>query len=170
MKLKVIATMCLMWAIVMVSPLTTVSVFAQTKQTKDNKKKKQVGSDTVSSTKGATGSKGADSDPNIKSGEAANDMDAPNGLPTTKGGGKGKGAAYDCEVQLDNWSAWNVKIYINGNYRGYLSAGAESTLYYTPGQTTIYARADFTDGTYYYWGPKTYSCGANQYIYFKMNP
>ena len=169
MKLNLIATMCLMWAIVMVSPLTTVSVFAQTKQTKDNKKKKKAGGDEVSSSKSATGSKGGDTDPNIKEGEAANNMEAPGTLPTAKGG-KSKGAAYDCEVQLDNWSAWIVKIYINGAYRGYLSAGAESTLYYTPGQTTIYARADFTDGTYYYWGPKTYNCGANQYIYFKMNP
>ena len=171
MKFKLIATMCLMWAIVMVSPLATMSVSAQMKQTKDNKKKKKVGSDEVSSSKGASNSKGSDTDPNIKEGgEMMNSMDAPGTLPTAKGGGKGKGAAYDCEVQLDNWSAWNVKIYINGEYRGYLSAGGESTLYYTPGQTTIYARADFTDGTYYYWGPKTYTCGANQYIYFKMNP
>lgn len=162
--------MCLMWAIVMVSPLTTTSIFAQTKQTKDDKKKKKAGGDEVSSAKGASNSKGSDTDPNIKEGEMANDMNAPGSMPTAKGGGKSKGAAYDCEVRLDNWSAWNVKIYINGAYRGYLSAGGESTLYYTPGQTTVYARADFTDGTYYYWGPKTYSCGANQYIYFKMNP
>ncbi|MCY7377474.1 MAG: hypothetical protein LH472_16070 [Pyrinomonadaceae bacterium] len=169
MKLKLIAAMCLLNLVMAGSPLMSSSVFAQAKQTKDNKKKKQVG-DTVSGTKGTSGSKGADSDPNIKQGEMLNDADAPMGLPTAKGGGNSKGAAYDCEVQLDNWTGWNVKIYINGNYRGVLSGGAESTLYYTPGQTTIYARADFTDGSYYTWGPKTYQCGANQFIYFKMNP
>ena len=172
MKLKLIATMCLMWAVVMVSPLQSVSVFAQAKQTKDtkNKKKKKVGSDEVSATKGMSNSKGSDTDANIKQGEMLNDANAPSGMPSAKGGGNSKGAAYDCEVQLDNWTAWNVKIYINGYYRGVLSGGGESTLYYTPGQTTVYARADFTDGTYYTWGPKTYTCGANQFIYFKMNP
>lgn len=169
MKLKLMTAMCLLALVLIGSPLTASTTFAQAKQTKDNKKKKQVG-DTVKATKGMSNSKGSDTDPNIKQGETLNDIDALMGMPTAKGGGKGKGAAYDCEVQLDNWTAYNVKIYINGNYRGFLSAGGESTLYYTPGQTTIYARADFTDGTYFTWGPKTYSCGANQFIYFKMNP
>ncbi len=161
--------MCLLGLVLAGSPLTAADVFAQAKQTKDNKKKKKVG-DEVKAAKGMSNSKGSDSDPNIKQGEMTNDADAPGGLPASKGGGNSKGAAYECEVQLDNWSAYNVKIYINGNYRGYLSGGGESTLYYTPGQTTIYARADFTDGSYFTWGPKTYECGANQYIYFKMNP
>ena len=169
MKLKLMTAMCLLALVLVGSPLMVSTTFAQAKQTKDNKKKKQVG-DTVKATKGMSNSKGSDTDPNIKQGETLNDIDALMGMPTAKGGGKGKGAAYDCEVQLDNWTAYNVKIYINGNYRGFLSAGGESTLYYTPGQTTIYARADFTDGTYFTWGPKTYSCGANQFIYFKMNP
>ncbi|MDQ2747216.1 MAG: hypothetical protein M3T96_08160 [Acidobacteriota bacterium] len=168
MKLKLMIAMCLLGLVIAGSPLTASSVFAQ-KQTKMNKKKKKVG-DEVKATKGVSKSKGSDDDPNIKQGEMMNDMDALMGLPTAKGGGKGKGASYDCEVQLDNWSAYNVKIYINGNYRGFLSGGGESTLYYTPGQTTVYARADFTDGTFFTWGPKTYDCGANQYVYFKMNP
>lgn len=169
MKIKLMFAMSLLGLVMAGSPLMSSTAFAQVKQTKSNKKKKQVG-DEVKGTKGMSNSKGSDSDPNIKQGEMMNDMDALMGLPTAKGGGKGKGAAYDCEVQLDNWTAYNVKIYINGNYRGVLSGGGESTLYYTPGQTTIYARADFTDGSYYTWGPKTYSCGANQFIYFKMNP
>ncbi len=169
MKLKLMIAMCLLGLVLAGSPLMSSNVFAQAKQTKDNKKKKQVG-DTVKGAKGMSNSKGSDTDPNIKQGEMLNDMDALMGLPTAKGGGKGKGAAYDCEVQLDNWTAYSVKMYVNGNYRGFLSGGGETTLYYTPGQTTIYARADFTDGSYYTWGPKTYECGANQFIYFKMNP
>ena len=169
MKFKLMIAMCLLGLVLAGSPLMSSTAFAQAKQTKANKKKKQVG-DEVKGAKGMSNSKGSDSDPNIKQGKTLNDIDALMGMPTAKGGGKGKGAAYDCEVQLDNWTAYSVKMYINGNYRGFLSAGGESTLYYTPGQTTIYSRADFTDGSYYTWGPKTYECGANQFIYFKMNP
>ena len=169
MKLKLMFAMCLLGLVMAGSPLMSSTASAQVIRTKNNKKKKQVG-DEVKGTKGMSSSKGSDDDPNVKQGETLNDVDALMGMPTAKGGGKGKGAAYDCEVQLDNWTAYNVKIYINGYARGYLSGGGETTLYYTPGQTTIYARADFTDGSYYTWGPKTYDCGENQLIYFRMNP
>ncbi len=162
----------LMWAVLFSSPLQsisgTVTVMAQNSKDVKKKKKKLQESVTVTASKG-TSSKGGDADANITQAEMPNVIDMKMDLPISKGGGKGKGGgASDCEVQLDNWTSWNVKMYINGNFRGTLSGGNESYLYYTPGKLTLYARADFSDGSYLYWGPKSYTCLENQYVYFKM--
>lgn len=123
----------------------------------------------VTGTKSEAGSKSGSADPNVKSEFEPNDPDTPMTVPASKGGGGSKGAGGNCKIMLDNYTNYAIQIYINGIYKGVLYGGNESTLYYTPGQVTIYAKALFSDGSFTYWGPTTYSCGSNQYVYYKMN-
>ncbi len=133
------------------------------------KKYKQAKSVEVKGTKKEAGGKGAEDDPNIKEGFTENDPDTPMTVPASKGGGGAKGGGGNCKITLDNFTNYAVQIYINGVYKGVLYGGNESTLYYTPGSVAIYAKAPFSDGSFTYWGPTTYDCGDNQYIYYKLN-
>lgn len=115
----------------------------------------------------APASRGAEADPNIKNDKQTNDPNAKGTPPTQKGGVTTRGGG-NCEVRLDNWTDYLIKIYVDGIYRGMLDRYGDGVVYVGVGETVVYARADFDDGSYLYWGPKTYSCGPNQYIYFKM--
>lgn len=110
--------------------------------------------------------RGTEKDPNIKDDSQLNDPAVKIDPPPSKGGGKTRGNL--CEVRLDNWTKLIIKIYIDGKYRGTVGPFDDAVGYAIPGETSVYGRADYTDGTYSYWGPKTYSCSPGQYIYFKM--
>lgn len=176
MKLKLTTALCLMWSIVLFSPMTAMTAFAQDSmkiQTKDDKKKKKKQKRQeveLKAMKNTMTGKGMESDPNIKEGEALNTPNAPQNPPMSKGGmSNSKGsAAYDCEVQFDNRTSLNIKTYVNGRYRGAMGGYDDALLHIYPGNITVYARADFSDGTYWSWGPQNYTCGENQYILFKM--
>lgn len=59
-----------------------------------------------------------------------------------------------CNVQLNNRTSYFIKLYLNGNYAGTVGPYGYLYSWITKGPTTFYARADFVDGTYLYWGPK----------------
>lgn len=108
-------------------------------------------------------------DKNIKQGEKANSPNAKVDPPAAKGGtsrGKGDG----CRVEFDNSTSWFIKVYVDGAYRGTMAPWDDSYVYVYPGDTRVYARADFTDGSYRYWGPREYDCRDGQYINFRMLP
>jgi len=105
-------------------------------------------------------------DPHIISDTQLNDPSAKVDPPQSKGGAVTRGGT--CEVRLDNWTNLIIKIYIDGRYRGTVGPYNEAVGYAYAGETEVYARADYTNGTYSYWGPKSYSCNDGQYIYFKM--
>lgn len=106
-------------------------------------------------------------DKNIKKDEVANNAKGPKATAPRKKGGKTRGG-YGCEVRLDNSTGWVIKIYVDGIYRGAMGAYDDSTVTVQAGLTRVYARADFTNGTYKYWGPSDYRCLDNQYINFRM--
>jgi len=106
------------------------------------------------------------SDANIKHGEMANNPTAKRGAPPTKGG-KARGAS-GCRVQFDNSTDLYIKVYVDGSFRGTMGPWDDSYVYVLPGITKVYARADFTDGSFRYWGPKEYDCGTDEYINFRM--
>ena len=110
--------------------------------------------------------RGAEKDPNIKDDTQLNDPAVKIDPPPSKGGVKTRGNL--CEVRLDNWTKLIIKIYIDGKYRGTIGPFDDAVGYAIPGETSVYGRADYTDGTFSYWGPKTYNCSSGQYIYFKM--
>lgn len=170
MKKTLLVALSLVLAMFALSFVQPSVAYGQEKDVKPPKadKYKQSKSVAVSGEKKEAGSKSGTSDSNIKQEYAENDPDTPMTVPSSKGGGGSKGAGGNCKIMLDNWTNYAVNIYINGVYKGILYGGNESTLYYTPGSVTIYAKAPFSDGSYYYWGPTSYTCGSNQYIYYKM--
>lgn len=96
---------------------------------------------------------------NVK-GEKANNNQA-------KQSGEVYGSQYS-DVVIDNWTNYYIDIYINGNYRGTVSPWDKRTTWAIPGTNRLYAKAPFTDGTYYYWGPHETYTG---YSYtWKLNP
>lgn len=115
----------------------------------------------------APASRGSEPDANVKNDKQTNDPSAKGTPPSSKGGNATRGGG-NCEVRLDNWTNYLIKIYVDGIYRGVLDRYGDAVVYVGVGETRVYGRADFDDGSYLYWGPKTYDCGANQYIYFKM--
>jgi hypothetical protein len=161
MKIKIILSLCMTLAIAMVMSSMNVSVYAQ-----KGKRKVQKTVD-LTSQKGDAARGG--NDENIKTGEMANDMNTKIPPPASKGG-TSRGGSYDCEVQFDNYTDWRVKVYVDGVYKGTVGAWDSANTYVSPGSTSVYARADFNDGSFLYWGPKTYNCGPNQYIPFKIKP
>jgi len=86
--------------------------------------------------------------PNSKSGPAAS-------APPAKGGEKGKGLGPGyAEVTFNNFSPWYVKCYVDGNYRGTIAPWGALNFPTGNGPTSLYARADFDDGSSYRWGPR----------------
>lgn len=174
MKKTLLVTLSLVLAMFALSFVMPSAAYAQDTKEKPikmpkSKTYKKASESEVTSTKMEATGKGMADDPNIKQEFEPNDPDTPMTVPASKGGGGSKGAGGNCKVMLDNYTNYAVEIYINGDYKGVLYGGSESTLYYTPGSVTIYAKAPFSDGSYKYWGPTTYSCGSNQYVYYKMN-
>ena len=89
---------------------------------------------------------------NIKEGEKTNTKDATVPAPPEKGG-KARGAGG--YTVISNWTPWYVKIYGNGVYQGTVGPWQDGSIYTGDQCPILYGQADFDDGTYKYWGPKT---------------
>lgn len=161
MKSRVFAVACLLFAALIIP--ATQSALAQKSKSQGGKPKVIE----MKATKSTTRGEGAD--PNIKDDKQTNDPKSEMAAPEKKGGARTRGGGY-CEVRLDNRSRWFVKVYVDGTFRGTMGPFGDSVAYTLPGETRVYARSDFDDGTFIYWGPTNYSCYSGQYIYFKMNP
>jgi len=107
-------------------------------------------------------SRGAGQDPNIKHKSEANDPKAMVAAPASKGGAKTRGAT--CVLVIDNWTSWKVQFYADGDYEELIAPWGESR-YTFSGSHTLYARADFTDGSVLTWGPRTAACEGNGFVY-----
>jgi hypothetical protein len=96
----------------------------------------------------------------------ANDKSKPAAAPK-KAMGEVYGSDYS-DVVIDNWTGYYIDIYVNGNFRGTIAPYDEKVTWAIPGSNTLYGKATFRDGTYYYWGPKSTVTG---YSYtWKLNP
>lgn len=69
-----------------------------------------------------------------------------------------------CQVHVDNRVNLWVKVYVDGDFRGMVSPYGDGYTLAISGPTRLYARADFTDGTYSWWGPITTDCPDGQTI------
>jgi len=115
--------------------------------------------------------RGSSVDPNIKEESQVNTAGQEAVGPESKGGkSDARGAGRLCRVAFDNYTQWRIKVFVDGTYRGLVGPYGDGTTFTLPGPTRVYARADFDDGSYLYWGPKDYTCLSGQYIYFKMDP
>lgn len=173
MKFKLMAVLFFVAAVLILSPFQTTGVFAQKTgkdkmadkpKTKTTNSQKQEVVELKSNKGTAVGD-----DPNITTEELPNKPNSTGTPPATKGGNS-KGAA-GCKVVFDNYTNWRLKLYVNGVYRGTVGGYDDAYLYVSPSpNVVVYARADFDDGSYLYWGPSSYDCRPNQFIYFKTNP
>jgi hypothetical protein len=91
-------------------------------------------------------------DPNIKTPELpAND-------PSQADAKKPEAKRGACRVTVDSYRNLYIKIFVDGDYKGVVSPLATDYTYAISGPTRLYARADFTDGSYSFWGPETFYC------------
>lgn len=93
-------------------------------------------------------------DENIKKDRQPNDPNAKVEAPPEKGGPKSRG--YACHLDIDNRTPWIIDIYVDGNYRGQVSRYGDLVGYVGCGDTRLYGRATFTDGSEKTWGPTVY--------------
>lgn len=166
MKASLLTIACLVFGVLLISTAPSASSQNTNSSAKQEDKSQKVIE--LKATK-APATRGAEPDANIKSDKQTNDPSAKSEAPSKKGGAATRGGG-NCEVRLDNRTNLLIKIYVDGIYRGTLSPYGDGVVYVGVGSTSVYARADFEDGSYLYWGPSTYSCGPNQFIYFKMVP
>ncbi len=167
MKASLLTIACVVFAALLIS--TPQAAWSKNTNNAQKEKGRTEKGRTVIELKGTKGAatRGSEADPNIKSDKQINDLNDQAEAPAQKGGVATRGGG-GCEVRLDNRTSLFIKIYVDGAYRGTLSPYGDSVVFVLPGETHVYARADFDDGTFYYWGPSAYACGAGQYIYFKM--
>jgi hypothetical protein len=67
-----------------------------------------------------------------------------------------------CKVHYDNRSNLHVATYAEGIYRGDVAPWGDLYTYVIGGQTRLYARAGFTDGSVSTWGPRLVECPAGR--------
>jgi hypothetical protein len=112
---------------------------------------KKAASDKPSHSRGSADAR----DPNIKNQNMVNKVNPDIPAPPSKGGTSRQGV---CMVHVDNHTNLIVKIYVDGSFRGVMSPWGDLYTYTGAGSTALYARADFDDGTYNYWGPRQVDC------------
>ncbi len=109
----------------------------------------------------ATKARGDAPDENIKSKSEKNDPSSKVAPPPDKGGAKTRGGA--CGLHVDNRTRWIIKIFVDGHYRGAVGPyGDVGGVVGSGWPTTLYARADFEDGTVMKWGPKMFNCESSE--------
>lgn len=118
----------------------------------------------VSAKKGKA-SKGGDS--NIKTRRAPNSANHTKKAPPTKGGPATKGSWGKLTVK--NYTGYIIDIYVDDDYSGTVDDYGDAEGDFSTGYHTLYARADFDDGTYLYWGPESVYIGSNGFIW-RLNP
>jgi len=83
---------------------------------------------------------------------------APIPAPAQKGGEKARGQVSTCIVHFDNRTDLWIKGWVDGEFEGVTPPYGDLYAYAIAGGTQLFARADFDDGTYLYWGPTIVSC------------
>jgi len=115
----------------------------------------------------ATKSRGAGADENIKSHSDKNDPKASIPAPANKGGEKSRGGI--CGVKVSNWTPWKVQLFVDGDYIALVGPYGDVDVVTGSGVTRVYARADFTDGSVNYWGPRSFNCAAGEIYTWKLS-
>jgi hypothetical protein len=103
--------------------------------------------------KKARGEESADA--NIKTRRAANDPAASVPAPASKSGEKS--ATMGCTVHVDNRTSLYIDVYLDGDFRGTVGPWGDLNRSVICGGTRLYARANYTDGSYSSWGPQVES-------------
>jgi hypothetical protein len=92
-------------------------------------------------------------DPNVKTTRGNNN--------TQRGSTRGSSTRW-CGIYWDNYTDLYVDVFVDGEYEGTVAPMGELQTYAIAGATRVYARADYDDGSYDYWGPNTFTCNAGR--------
>lgn len=114
----------------------------------------QTGEDQASKSRG-----NANTDANIKSMSALNSPGQKAIAPEGKGDGKSRGSS--CSVNFENYTPWKIQCYIDGYYYGLVHGYGSGSASITPGSASLYAVADFDDGSRLTWGPRSITCSGS---------
>ena len=114
-------------------------------------------------TKASVGRGPAGSDANIKSATVDNRRaDAEKiPVPPAKGGALTRGGGEWCGMRVSNSSPLHANVYLDGAYWGTTPAYGDLAGWMRCREMRVYARANFDDGSYYYWGPTSVSLKGN---------
>jgi hypothetical protein len=117
--------------------------------------------ETVTKASAARGPLSADA--NIKSASSDNRRDVANKIPIPpdKGGPLTRGGGELCSMRVSNSSPLHASVYIDGEYWGTTPAYGDLAGWMRCKAVHLYARANFDDGSYYYWGPASVSVKGN---------
>jgi hypothetical protein len=109
--------------------------------------------ETTTQAKAGRGS--AASDANIKSATVDNRRDVAEKIPVppAKGGVRMRGGEGWCSIRVSNSSPLHANVYVDGEFWGTTPAYGDLAGWMRCRATNLYARANFDDGSYYYWGP-----------------
>ena len=77
-----------------------------------------------------------------------------NPKPEKKTRGDVYGSDYS-DIIVDNYTGYSIDIYVDGSFRGTIAPYDKKVTWAVPGNTRLYAKATFDDGSYLYWGPNT---------------
>jgi hypothetical protein len=111
----------------------------------------------------AQSSRGGGADTNIKTEKpTANDPKS----EATKPAGRGRG----CNVEVNNDTGWYVDIYVNGVYTGTVGPWGSGWAYPPVAGSNLYGRANFTDGSWKYWGPRQFGCSQGSINTWDITP
>ncbi len=124
--------------------------------------KKQTVEDKAQRARGA-----ADADPNVKTNQGLNDPAQKSPAPPHKGGTQTRGVRV-CAITFDNWTGWRVETYVDGEYWGTVPRWGDLQTFAVAGKTTVYAKVRFTDGSWKYWGPRVFTCEADESYTWKL--
>ena len=117
---------------------------------------------TTIKTKGVQGQASA-KDPHINTDSMMNTTTQKFVAPPSKGGPAAKGPG--CVLHVNNSTAWIVQFYFNGNLTAAIGPWGDYYPSMTLGNAQLYARAVFTNGTVYTFGPINYDCAINGSTY-----
>jgi hypothetical protein len=151
----------LICALVLVLLFGATQAIAQDKMAKDDKMAGQKSGKNAVKTQ-AQSSRGGGADTNIKTDRAPNDPSN----QATKPAGKGRG----CSVEVSNETGWYVDIYVNGVYTGTVGPWGSGWAYPPVAGSNLYGRANFTDGSWKYWGPREFGCGQGSVNTWTITP
>ena len=74
-----------------------------------------------------------------------------------------------CEVHFFNRTGYYINLYVDRRFRGTVAPGGNYLTYAIAGPTRVYARANFTDGSYMTWGPSMTGCPAGSHQDIPLN-
>jgi hypothetical protein len=77
-----------------------------------------------------------------------------NPKPEKKTRGGVYGSDYS-DIIIDNYTGYSIDIYVDGSFRGTIAPYDKKVTWAVPGNTRLYGKTTFDDGSYLHWGPST---------------